>query len=211
MMVDDTIALLEHFQSSKTIVWRTSGLAFEDSFNATLSMNEKVMDLIDSFSLARQQQSFTNAVRILTFIDWDGALLTRSFGDDRIEGDFVPHDGVETRHAAQQMITSRSLECKSVLHSIDKATRPIQNTFVAQSTSIHERISIFAALLLSFLALQQKLELSVSHSQMIQSSHWERVCTGRVDGITTICPPRVMEAQPHTERLLHVLTPWMFS
>jgi hypothetical protein len=66
MMVDDTIALLEHFQSSKTIVWRTSGFAFEDSFNSTLSMNEKVMDLIDSFSLARQQQSFTNAVRVLT-------------------------------------------------------------------------------------------------------------------------------------------------
>jgi hypothetical protein len=105
-LVNDTITLLEQFQSSKTIVWRTSGFAFEDSLNVTLSMNEKAMDLIDAYSLARQQSS-TNAVSNLTFIDWGGALLTRSFGDDRIKGDFVPHYGVEARHAALQMITNQ--------------------------------------------------------------------------------------------------------
>jgi hypothetical protein len=107
LLVHDTIALLEQFQSSKTIVWRTSGFGLEDSLNVTLSMNEKAMDLIDSFSMARQQQSSTNAVSNLTFIDWGGALLTRSFGDDRIEGDMVPHYGVEARHAALQMITNQ--------------------------------------------------------------------------------------------------------
>jgi hypothetical protein len=113
MLVNDTITLLEQFQSSKTIVWRTSGFALEDSLNVTMSMNEKAMDLIDSFSLAlprpRQQQSqiSTNAVTNLTFIDWGGAMLTRSFGDDRIQGDFVPHYGVEARHAALQMITNQ--------------------------------------------------------------------------------------------------------
>jgi hypothetical protein len=106
MLVHDTITLLEQFQSSKTIVWRTSGFGFEDSLNFTRSLNEKAMDLIDSFSLARKQSS-TNAVSNMTFIDWGGALLTRSFGDDRIEGDFIPHYGVEARHAGLQMITNQ--------------------------------------------------------------------------------------------------------
>ena len=118
MLVHDTVTLLEQFQSSKTIVWRTSGFALEDSLNFTLSMNEKAMNLIDSFSLARQQQSSTNAVSNLTFIDWGGALLTRSFGNDRIEGDFVPHYGVEARHAALQMITNQvaGIQERAALH-----------------------------------------------------------------------------------------------
>jgi hypothetical protein len=91
VMVNDTIALLEQFQSSGTmIVRRTNGFGDEDTLNTTLNMNEKAMDLIDSFSLA-QQQSSTNAASNLAFIDWSGAMLTRSFGDGRITGDFIPH------------------------------------------------------------------------------------------------------------------------
>jgi hypothetical protein len=65
-LLDDTIALLEQFQSSRTmIVWRTSGFAFEDSKIFRLGMNEKSMDLIDSFSLTRRWSS-TNAASNLT-------------------------------------------------------------------------------------------------------------------------------------------------
>jgi hypothetical protein len=106
-MLDDVMALIEKFQSSRTmIVWRTSGFAFENSLNFTMGMNEKAMDLIDSFSLTRQQSSI-NAPSNLTFVDWGGAVLKRSFGDDRIKGDYIPHYGVEARHAALQMITNQ--------------------------------------------------------------------------------------------------------
>jgi hypothetical protein len=107
VLVKDTIALLEQFQPSGTmIVWRTSGFGDEDSLNTSLSMNENAMDLIESFSLA-QKPSSTNATSNLTFIDWGEAMLTRSSGDDRITGDFVPHYGVKASHAALRMMTNQ--------------------------------------------------------------------------------------------------------
>jgi hypothetical protein len=105
-VLNDTIALLEQFQSSGTlIIWRTSGFRAKNSKKFLVDLNEKAMDVIDDFSL--KQQSSRNATSNLTYVDWGGAVLTRSFGQDRIQGDEAPHYGVEARHAAIQMITNQ--------------------------------------------------------------------------------------------------------
>jgi hypothetical protein len=44
-------------------------------------MDEKSMDLIDSFPITRQQSS-TNAASNMSLVDWGGAVLQRCFGDD---------------------------------------------------------------------------------------------------------------------------------
>jgi hypothetical protein len=99
-LLNDTIALLEQFQSSKTLtVWRTSGHAHERNKTFINDFNEKAMDLIDNFS--------NNATSNLTFVDFGGAVLPRSFGVDLIRGDMFPHYGVEPRHATIQMITNQ--------------------------------------------------------------------------------------------------------
>jgi hypothetical protein len=105
-LMKDTIALLEQLQSSGTvIVWRTSGFGEPKYKKFLVDFNEKAMDLIDNFSL--KQQTSNNSTSNLTFVDWGGAVLTRSFGHDRIKGDIVPHYGVEARHAGIQMITNQ--------------------------------------------------------------------------------------------------------
>ncbi len=73
-MVHDTTALVEQVESSKENVCRTIVYGLGDSLNVTLCMNEKDRDLIDSLSMARQQQSSTNAASNLTYIDWGGAV-----------------------------------------------------------------------------------------------------------------------------------------
>jgi hypothetical protein len=51
-LLTDTIALLEQFQSSRTlIIWRTSGFRAEDPKEFLVDLNEKAMDVIDDFSL----------------------------------------------------------------------------------------------------------------------------------------------------------------
>jgi hypothetical protein len=75
------------------------------------------MDMIDDFSLKRQ--SSNNATSNLTYVDWGGAVLPRSFGNDRITGDHLAHYGVEARHAAIQMITNQ------VAGMLERAVSPL--------------------------------------------------------------------------------------
>jgi hypothetical protein len=63
-------------------------------------MNNAAMDFIDSL----QGQSG------LTYIDWGGAVLERSFGPDRIAGDLAAHYGVEPRFVLMQMLTNHLAE-----------------------------------------------------------------------------------------------------
>jgi hypothetical protein len=102
-LLNDTIALLDQFQSSNKmlIVWRTSGHGKEHQKKFIVDLNEKAMDLIDNFS--NKHATTSN----LTYVDWGGAVLPRSFGVDQIKGDVFPHYGVEARHAALQMITNQ--------------------------------------------------------------------------------------------------------
>jgi hypothetical protein len=97
------------------IIWRTSGY-FDTTYydggkgsadvekkeNATTTMNQEAMDLID-------QVADPN----LSYVDWGGAILSRSFGKERLQGDMPSHYGLEPRHVLLQMITNHLLEPRS--------------------------------------------------------------------------------------------------
>jgi hypothetical protein len=106
-LLNDTIALLEQFQSNGTmIVWTTSGFREKISEEFLVDLNEKAMNEIDDFSL--KHKSSNNATSNLTYIDWGAVALPRSYGQDRIKGDMLPHYGIEARHAAIQMVTNQA-------------------------------------------------------------------------------------------------------
>ncbi|KAI2505790.1 hypothetical protein MHU86_8652 [Fragilaria crotonensis] len=94
-------------QTGIPIVFRTSG--YQAQANEVQIRNHKhdagvinnaAMDFVDSL----QGQSG------LTYIDWGGAILERSFGPDRIEGDIKAHYGVEPRLVLMQMLTNHLVE-----------------------------------------------------------------------------------------------------
>jgi hypothetical protein len=66
------------------------------------SLNQEAMDLIDKVTDPK-----------LSYVDWGGAILPRSFGEDRIVGDMPAHNGLEPRHVLLQMITNELLEAIS--------------------------------------------------------------------------------------------------
>jgi hypothetical protein len=41
------------------------------------------------------------------YVDWGGAVIHRSFGDERIEGDIWTHYGLEARLVAVQMVANQ--------------------------------------------------------------------------------------------------------
>ena len=94
-------------QTGIPIVWRTSGYQAQTTDDEVRQhtrdagiMNNAAMDFIDSL----QGQSG------LTYIDWGGAVLERSFGPDRIAGDLAAHYGVEPRFVLMQMLTNHLAE-----------------------------------------------------------------------------------------------------
>jgi hypothetical protein len=94
-------------QTGIPIVWRTSGYKAQSNKAQTTEhtqragiMNNAAMDFIDSL----QGQSG------LTYINWGGAVLERSFGPDRIAGDIAPHYGAEPRFVLMQMLTNHLVE-----------------------------------------------------------------------------------------------------
>jgi len=52
----------------------------------------------------------TTTNNYLTYVDWGGAIQSRSFGKERIQGDLKPHYGLEPRLVLIQMITNRLKE-----------------------------------------------------------------------------------------------------
>ena len=82
------------------IVWRTSGYSTEYFEKPTSTLNEAVMDTIDSYG----------AESNLTYINWAGAVRERSHAPHRIEGDSMSHYGVEPRLVLVQMLTNHLLE-----------------------------------------------------------------------------------------------------
>jgi hypothetical protein len=97
------------------IIWRTSGyfdttcydggksaVDVEKMKKTTTSLNQEAMDLIDKVTDPK-----------LSYVDWGGAILPRSFGEDRIVGDMPAHNGLEPRHVLLQMITNELLEAIS--------------------------------------------------------------------------------------------------
>ncbi|KAI2489178.1 hypothetical protein MHU86_25416 [Fragilaria crotonensis] len=82
------------------IVWRTSGYSIKKYEKPITTMNDAVMDTIDSFGAE------TN----LTYIHWAGAVRERSFASDRIEGDSSSHYGVEPRLVLVQMLTNHLVD-----------------------------------------------------------------------------------------------------
>eukprot|EP00978_Attheya_sp_CCMP212_P046051 scaffold371779_cov63-Attheya_sp.AAC.1 len=109
----ETIQLLEKLQSKQqtTILWRTSGYSGNRDPNFISDMNEHAMDQIEE--LALHTKAMSNSASNLTYIDWGGAVLPRSFGAERIKGDMHPHYGSIPRQVLIQMLTnhvsSRSL------------------------------------------------------------------------------------------------------
>jgi hypothetical protein len=87
------------------IVWRTSGYSVEKYEKPVSSLNDAVMDTIESYG----------AESNLTFIDWAGAVRERSHGPHRIEGDSMSHYGVEPRLALVQMLTNHLVD-RGILH-----------------------------------------------------------------------------------------------
>ncbi|KAI2505791.1 hypothetical protein MHU86_8653 [Fragilaria crotonensis] len=94
-------------QTGIPIVFRTSGYQAQTNedekrqhIQDALIMNSVAMDFVDSL----QGQSG------LTYIDWGGAILERSFGPERITGDLDAHYGVEPRLVLMQMLTNHLVE-----------------------------------------------------------------------------------------------------
>jgi hypothetical protein len=102
---DDAIDLLAKLQSpERTIVWRTSGTYKDTKEDFILEMNKRAMDKIDEITLElRRNESITSN---LTYVDWGGAILPRSIGKERIDGNVKAHYGLVPRLVLIQMITN---------------------------------------------------------------------------------------------------------
>ena len=84
------------------VVYRTSG--FDATVDNQLIRSTNTLsyqffyDLDQKSELGRYQKN-------LTLADWGGVMEARSFGEDRIEGYFHAHYGIEARHLAVQKVT----------------------------------------------------------------------------------------------------------
>jgi len=112
----ETIELLEKLQSKQqtTIIWRTSGYSSKHAQKTDFlsDLNEHAMDQIEELALHTKTKS--NSISNLTFVDWGGAILPRSFGAEKIPGaDLTVHYDSVSRQVLIQMLTnhvsSRSL------------------------------------------------------------------------------------------------------
>lgn len=99
--LDDAIKVAANFttQTGKTIVWRTSGYAKEDTVTPMNELNNRTMDAIDAL---RGEGNASNFM----YVNWGAAMQQRSFGPDASVGDMAPHYGWEARLVLLQMITN---------------------------------------------------------------------------------------------------------
>jgi hypothetical protein len=95
------------------------------------------------------------------------------------------------------------------VQSIDKATRPIQNTLVAQSTFTSVSLSLQRYYCRFSRVTSDSNSNSLHHIHKRSNCHFGNEC--RVDGVRsgittgTVCPPRMIEAQPYAVHLRHIL------
>lgn len=107
-MTSDVIELTNEFQitSGISVIWRTSGYSEQqkDIIGKTSALNEAVMDKIDQ---ARANNTLHGLPNRFNYVNWGGAVLSRSRPGERIQGDMKPHYGLEPRHVLIEMITNR--------------------------------------------------------------------------------------------------------
>lgn len=112
--VDLNIQAIENYQqcTNKTVVFRTAG--FRDNTankgldrDLMLRMNKQSMDNIDRL---RRNDSRSFHAPKLTYVNWGDAVLPRSDGPDRINGDHVAHYDLEARMVLLQMVTNHLMD-----------------------------------------------------------------------------------------------------
>lgn len=119
-LLNDTLSALATLAAERdvTILWRTSGynadVSVKGKANALLQqMNTFVMNRLDELAASARHQSVRTSN--LFYVHWGGAMLSRSFGDNRVVGDMKPHYGLEARYALIQMVTNILYERTNVL------------------------------------------------------------------------------------------------
>jgi hypothetical protein len=107
------------------IIWRTSGWydgLRRSPFNRFIRIMERnMMDKMDAYLELHPSMRHQ-----FSYVNWAGAIATRSFGNERIRGDIKAHYGLEPRLVLIQMITNRLNEMIQWSHAL---TRNIQNGF----------------------------------------------------------------------------------
>jgi hypothetical protein len=98
--LDDALEVAAKFtsQTGKVIIWRTAGYGDSSTVAPVNALNNRTMDFIDSL-LGNDDDSSSNNSKNrkknnnLVYVNWGGAVLPRSFGEDNIAGDIAPHYG----------------------------------------------------------------------------------------------------------------------
>jgi hypothetical protein len=114
--LNDTLTVAAKFTSvtGKIILWRTGGYGHASTVNPMNVLNNLTMDFIDGNNMNSKNNSNNNK---LMYINWGGTILPRSFGDDNIPGDLIPHYGTYEKNSRNDVFceciisTCRRLTC----------------------------------------------------------------------------------------------------
>lgn len=106
-LTSDVIELTNEFQiaSGRSVIWRTSGYSEQQKsiIDKTSTLNKMTMDKIDQIRANNTLQGLPNR---FSYVNWGGAVLSRSRPGERIQGDMHPHYGLEPRHVLIEMVTN---------------------------------------------------------------------------------------------------------
>jgi len=100
------------------LVFRNSGFHKEYESNNIMRNANAVADQF--FHDLDQKWEMGRYERNMTLVDWGGGMESRSYGENRIEGDLKPHYGLEARLLAIQQITHELLKSDLITRDVKR-------------------------------------------------------------------------------------------
>ena len=108
------------------LVFRNSG--FDKRYESNNVIRNANAVAVQFFHDLDQKWEMGRYERNMTLVDWGGGMESRSYGENRIEGDLKPHYGLEARLLAIQQITHELLKSDLITRDV-KRMREDQGIF----------------------------------------------------------------------------------